>query len=332
MIRIHFTAADFAQVRFAPRPAPLQELNVALMKMCTPGDELLFGRWRRRLLQSLPPAVQPFGDLVPAAIAPAFLDVFSDTLKDGLDTVRASPPELVRAEIERVYARQPAPAPLWLRDLHRGDGAAWHLLRRAQHAAFDTALRPVWPVVQDLHQAEFTRHALAVAEHGIGAALTELCPGARLRENVWHFAAPYEHDIELRGRGVLLLPTFHWTGHPLISDLPDRPVAVTYPAGPGLPLSPAGAVGTDEALAGVLGRTRFDILLLLADEHTTSELARRLNVSNATASAHTAALRGAGLITTARAGRAVLHRRTALGSLLVQRRAERGARAAEALP
>ncbi|MGW7003066.1 ArsR/SmtB family transcription factor [Streptomyces sp. NPDC054933] len=75
-----------------------------------------------------------------------------------------------------------------------------------------------------------------------------------------------------------------------------------------------------DALAGVLGRTRVEILLLLAEEHTTSELARRLNVSNATASAHTAALRGAGLITTVRAGRAVLHQRTALGSLLVQRR------------
>ncbi|MFJ3950758.1 ArsR/SmtB family transcription factor [Streptomyces libani] len=318
MIRVHFTAADFAQVRFAPRPAPLQELNVALMKMCSPDDALLFGRWRRRLLQSLPPAVQPLSDLVPAEVAPHFLDVFSDTLKEGLDTVRASPPDLVRSEIERVYARQPTPAPLWLRDLYRGDGDAWRLLCRAQHAAFDTALRPVWPLVQDLHQAEFTRHALTVAEHGIGTALTELVPGVRLHENVWEFEASYERDIALGGRGVLLLPTFHWTGPPLIADLPERPVAVTYPAGPGLPLAPAGAVGSDEALAGVLGRTRFDILLLLGEEHTTSALARQLNVSNATASAHTAALRGAGLITSTRAGRAVLHRRTALGSLLVR--------------
>ncbi|MFE1176815.1 ArsR/SmtB family transcription factor [Streptomyces sp. NPDC058773] len=324
MIRIHFTAGDFARVRFAPRPAPLQELNVALMKMCYPDDELLFGRWRRRLIRSLPPAVQPLGELVPAGVAPHFLDVFSDTLKDGLDAVRAAPAHLVRSEIERVHARQPSPAPPWLRDLHRGDDTAWQVLRRAQHAAFETALRPVWPVVQDLHQAEFTRHALAVAEHGIGAALTELVPGARLHEDVWRCEAPYEIDIQLRGRGVLLLPTFHWTGHPLISDLPGRPVAVTYPAGPGLPLSPAAAVGTNEALAGVLGRTRFETLLHLAAEHTTSQLARRLNVSNATASAHTAALRGAGLITTTRAGRSVLHRRTALGSLLVQRRDQSG--------
>ncbi|WP_405804030.1 winged helix-turn-helix domain-containing protein [Streptomyces sp. NBC_00210] len=322
MIRIHFTAGDFARVRFASRPAPLLELNVALMRMCRPDDELLLGRWRRRLLHSLPAAVEPLGDLVPAGEAPKFIDVFSDTLKEGLDTVRASRPELVRSEIERVYAKHPSPAPLWIRDLHRGDADAWQLLRRAQHAAFETVLRPVWPLVQDLHQTEFTRHALAVAEYGIGAALADLVPGTRLHEGVWEFEGPEERDIKLNGRGVVLQPTFHWTGHPLIADLPDRPLFLTYPAGTGLPLAPTGAGGTD-ALAAVLGRTRVDILLLLADEHTTSELARRLRVSNATASTHTAALRGAGLITTVRAGRAVLHRRTALGSLLVQRRSGR---------
>ncbi|WP_052443350.1 hypothetical protein [Streptacidiphilus neutrinimicus] len=48
-----------------------------------------------------------------------------------------------------------------------------------------------------------------------------------------------------------------------------------------------------------------------------SELARPLGVSAATVSAQTAALRGARLIATARAGKAVLHRRTALGGLLL---------------
>ncbi|MFD9218567.1 ArsR/SmtB family transcription factor [Streptomyces sp. NPDC060064] len=319
MIRIRFTAADFARVRFAPRPAPLQELNAALMMMCRPDEELLFGRWRQRVLRSLPVSVQALRDLVPAQEAPHFIDVFSDTLQEGLDTVRASRPDLVRSEIERVYATHTSPAPLWIRELHQGGANAWQVLRRAQHAAFETVVHPVWTLVQDLHQTEFTRHALAVAEHGIGAALAALVPGTRLHEGVWEFEGP-ERDITLHGRGVLLLPTFHWTGHPLISSLPDHPLVVTCPAGPGLPLAPTGPGGTDDALAVVLGRTRLDILLRLGEKHTTSELARRLGVSNATASAHTAALRGAGLITTVRAGRAVLHQRTALGSLLVQRR------------
>ncbi|WP_431042078.1 ArsR family transcriptional regulator [Streptomyces sp. P1-3] len=319
MIRIHFTAGDFARVRFAPRPAPLQELNAAFMQMTHPHDALLFGRWRGRLLRSLPAVVEPLADLVPAGEAPAFLDVFSDALTEGLDTVRASRPGWVRAEIERVYSRHASPAPPWIRDLHRGDADAWQLLRRAQHAAFETVLRPVWPLVQDLHRTEFTRHALAVAEHGIGAALAALVPGARLHESVWELRASAERDIELGGRGLVLVPTFHWTGHPVVADLPARPPHLTYPAGPGLPLTPTGAGGTADPLAEVFGRTRFETLLLLAEEHTTSGLARRLGVSNATASAHAAALRGAGLITTVRAGRAVLHRRTALGSLLVRR-------------
>ncbi|MER6996439.1 winged helix-turn-helix domain-containing protein [Streptomyces sp. NPDC000410] len=320
MIRIRFTAADFARVRFASRPAPLQELNAAFMKMFHRDDELLFGRWRQRMLRSLPVTAEPLGDLAPAARVPAFIDVFSDSLKEGLETVRASHPDWVRSELERVYATTASPAPPWIRGLHRGDADAWQLLRRAQTTAFDTVLRPVWHLVQDLHREEFARHALAVAEHGIAAALTELVPASRVYEDRWEFEAPSERDIELRGRGMVLLPTFHWTAHPVATDLPDRPLYLTYPAGPGLPLPQAGAAGTEEALAGVLGRTRVDILFLLTEEHTTSELARRLGVSNATASAHTAALRGAGLITTVRVGRAVLHQRTALGGLLVQRR------------
>ncbi|MDT0466628.1 ArsR/SmtB family transcription factor [Streptomyces gibsoniae] len=318
-MRIHLTAADMARIRFAPRPAPLQELNAALSMACRRDNDPVLGHWRWRLLHSLPAAVRPLQDLVPAGQAPGFLDVFSDTLHDGLEVVRSWRPELARAELERVYANIPSPSPVppWVRDLHRGDADAWQILSHAQQAAFETVLRPVWSAVQDLHHAEFTRHAVTVAEHGVGSALTDLVPGSRLHGDIWELDAPGRRDIRPDGRGLLLLPTFHWTGHPLISDLPDHPVALTYPAGPGLPLP----LASENALSDVLGRTRLAILLLLDREHTTGDLARRLGVSNATASAHTAALRGASLITTSRAGRAVLHRRTPLGTLLVHRAA-----------
>ncbi|MEU6878480.1 winged helix-turn-helix domain-containing protein [Streptomyces sp. NPDC046712] len=318
MIRIRFTAEDFARVRFAARPAPVPELNAAFMMMLGGGDELLFGRWRRRVLRSLPDAVAPLADLVPAGDPPLFLDVLGETLTEGLDLVAGAPPKLVRSELERVYAGRPSPR--WIRELHAGGADALRVLRRAQRAAFETVVAPVWPLVQDLHRAEFTRHALTVAEHGVGAALPALVPGTRLRDGVWEWAAPgvaHEREITLGGRGLVLLPTFHWTGRPLVQDLPDRPVVVTYAAGPGLPLTPGAAPGTDESLATVLGRTRLELLRALTDAHTTTTLARRLGISNATASAHASALRGAGLITTSRAGRAVEHRRTALGTLLV---------------
>ncbi|MFI6585423.1 ArsR/SmtB family transcription factor [Embleya sp. NPDC050493] len=287
--------------------------------MVHPDDALLHGRWRQALLRTLPAAVEPLRDLVPGGRPPMFIDVFDDSLTGGLDTVRATHPETVRTELERVYAGHPMPAPRWIRDLHRGDADAWRVVRRAQHAAFEAVLAPVWSLVQDLHHAEFTRHALTMAEHGLGATLAELVPGSRLHDDVWEFAGAVDEDIALHGRGLLLLPTFHWSAHPLVSNLPERPVAVTYPAGPGLPLALAGPGGTEDALAAVIGRTRLDLLHLLAAGHTTGDLARRLRVSNATVSAHTAALRAAGLITTTRTGRSVRHERTALGALLVGR-------------
>ncbi|MFF4579968.1 ArsR/SmtB family transcription factor [Streptomyces sp. NPDC001389] len=315
MLRIHFTAEDFARIRFAPRPAPLQELHSALTTAVAPRTGPLFAPWRSRVLRSLPAATGPLADLVPGGCPPSFLDVLGDTLADGFGLIRAAGPGLVRSELERVYGA--APAPGWIRGLHAGDETAWRTLRRAQQAAYETVLAPVWSVVQDLHREEFTRYALAVAEHGVAATLTGLAPGSRLHEGVWEWpgAAP-ARDVRLDGRGLVLLPTFHHPSGPLLQDAPGRPAVLTYPAGPGLPPAADGAAVASEALAGVLGRTRLEALRILAEPHTTTSLARALRVSNATASSHAAVLRSAGMATTTRTGRSVTHERTALGTLL----------------
>ncbi|MFD0368801.1 helix-turn-helix domain-containing protein [Streptomyces sp. NPDC127114] len=457
-LRVHFTADDLARVRFAPRPAPLQELHAALTTAVTPpGGPLsgppapLFGPWRGRVLRSLPAAAAPLADLVPAGRPPSFLDVLADTLPDAFELIRATAPDLVRSELERVYGATAAPS--WVRGLHAGEETAWRTVLRAQRAAYETVLAPVWPVVQDLHREEFTRYALAAAEHGTAAALTALAPGSRLHggvwewgceanqgqnqrqegerertpggageqgrewareqdrerageqgrewagerepargregeqgrepdqgrererdrewareqdpewagerepargregkqgrewarerepdagwegeqgrgwvrgrgrgrggEQAWHRPGGAVREVRLDGRGLVLLPTFHHPAGPLVQDLPGRPVVLTYPAGPGLPPVPDGPASPGEALAAVLGRTRAELLRLLTEPHTTTTLARTLRVSNATASAHAAALRAAGLLTTTRTGRSVTHERTSLGTLVV---------------
>ncbi|MFE7596411.1 ArsR/SmtB family transcription factor [Streptomyces sp. NPDC057494] len=312
MLRIHFTAEDFTRVRFAPRPSPVPELHAALMMLGAPHEGLLFGRWRGRLLRALPAAAGPLADLVPGGVAPSFLDVLGETREEGFGLIRSARPEYVRSELERVYGA--GTAPLWIRGLHDGRPDAWRVVERAQRAAYETVLAPVWALVQDLHRAEFTRHALTVAERGLGAALTALSPG--LRDGTWEWpGAP--RDVRLAGRGLVLLPTFHWRGGPLVQDLPERPVVLAYPAGGGLPPAPPAGPGED-ALAGVLGRTRAELLRALTEPRTTTELARRLGVSNATASAHAQALRAAGLLTTTRTGRSVHHAATPLAALLPQ--------------
>ncbi|MGW6738074.1 ArsR family transcriptional regulator [Streptomyces sp. NPDC055013] len=319
MIRIHFTADDFARVRFAPWPSPVPELHAALMMLGAADESLLFGRWRSRLLRSLPRAVEPLADLVPGGVAPAFLDVLGDTMDEGVALIRAARADFVRAGIEQAYARRLAPP--WIRALHSGDAGAWRTLGRAQRAAYETVLAPVWPQVQHLHRAEFTRHALTVAEQGLGAALAGLAPGSRLRDAVWEWplqgGAQGVREVPLGGRGLILRPTFHWRSGPLIQDLPDHPVAFAYPARRTLPPLPDGSHAPDERLAAVLGRTRLALLHSLDEARTTTGLARHIGVSTATASAHASALRAAGLLTTTRTGRSVHHERTALAELLL---------------
>lgn len=327
MIRIHLTPSDLARARIAARPAPIQELNAALMMLTSPSQApLMFSRWRQRAMRALPVTALPLRDLVPGRYAPAFLDSTAPSLEDGFAALRAIDTPRIAAELERAYA--PAEAtlvtpPHWIKGLHRGAPDAWQPVIRAERAAFNALLAPVWPLIQDLHRAEFARHAATAAQHGLGHALAEAIPGSRLNGGTWELPMPDDavtREIHPAGRGLLLLPTFHWIGPPLIADAPGQPVTVTYPAGSGLPPSSA-ATTTDSALADVLGRTRLRILMLTGDGDgdglNTSALARRLGLSAATISVHTAALRAAGLITSARDGKAVVHRRTALGNLLL---------------
>ncbi|MCX5226494.1 helix-turn-helix domain-containing protein [Streptomyces sp. NBC_00233] len=327
----------------------MPELHAALLMLGAPHEGLLFGRWRGRLLRTLPGAAEPLAELVPGGAAPHFLDVLGGTREEGFALIRSARPEFVRSELERVYAGQ-GPVPPWIRALHHGDAAAWGTLGRAQRAAYETVLAPVWPLVQDLHRAEFTRYALTAAEQGLAAALAAVAPGSRLREGVWEWpTAPTAREAEARepaareaearepaarepaareaearevrldGRGLVLLPTFHWRGGPLVQDLPDRPVVLTYPAGGGIPPTPESRGPRADAggLSAALGRTRSEVLRALTEPRTTTDLARHTGISNATASAHAAALRAAGLITTTRTGRSVHHEQTPLGTLVV---------------
>ena len=81
---------------------------------------------------------------------------------------------------------------------------------------------------------------------------------------------------------------------------------------------PASSPGTS-ALADLMGATRATVLIALAKgELTTSALARTAHISVASASEHASVLRVANLITSTRQGNRVIHRLTALGTVMVE--------------
>jgi DNA-binding transcriptional ArsR family regulator len=79
-------------------------------------------------------------------------------------------------------------------------------------------------------------------------------------------------------------------------------------------MAPTATKSHRDPLARVLCTTWARVLRALADEHTTSGLARLQWISMASASTHAAVLRDAGLVTSRRQGQAVRHTLTSLGA------------------
>lgn len=130
-------------------------------------------------------------------------------------------------------------------------------------------------------------------------------------------------DVHLDGRGLILTPSIFVGDRPYLTfNLadPGAPATLTYPAINDLVTArriwtadrPAGHLAT------LLGRTRSAILETVADGCGTVELARRLGISPASVSQHTAVLRNSGLIGTRRDGPSVIHVVTRLGAMLLE--------------
>jgi DNA-binding transcriptional ArsR family regulator len=76
-------------------------------------------------------------------------------------------------------------------------------------------------------------------------------------------------------------------------------------------------VGTGTPLAGLVGRSRAALLVLLELPRSTTQLAQTLGVTAATVSEHLAVLKRSNLVRSRREGRSVRYERTTLGSRLL---------------
>ncbi len=297
-----FTAEDLLRTRFAAGPAPLLELGMAIATLRR-GDAV-FARWRRRI--SLPREALPLFDLIPpSAAGPLFLDPVSDGFDDGLETVLSTPPATASAQL--MSTTRPTS---WSRGLAVHDRDAWRTLETALRRAYDAVIERERDRIRASFHADLAWRRMLLAEQGISAALAGLYPGSRWNGTTLEVDVPEDSEHAPAGRGVTLLPSTVWNGRPLIGSHPDGSMLLVYPA-----LTPVPLIDEEpaDALGALLGRTRASILEDLVEHRTTTELALNLGISPASASAHAKTLRGAGLIVTRRAGKAVTHVATPLG-------------------
>jgi DNA-binding transcriptional ArsR family regulator len=215
-----------------------------------------------------------------------------------------------------------------VRQLADGDRDALDTVADTLAAYHDIAITPFADGMRAVLDADRACRVDTMARAGVGVLPTGLHPQACWREPVLELPGlPGQGDIDfhLEGRGLLLCGHIFCGPRPraLLNDV-DTPVLIYAPLrDPQTNDLVSGRSRTrgnaPKALTTLLGRTRAAVLQALADPsgHTTTQLARHLGISPASASEHAAALRAAGLVVSLRRANTVLHATTALGTSLL---------------
>ncbi|HEY7621423.1 MAG TPA: DUF5937 family protein [Solirubrobacteraceae bacterium] len=321
MIRFRFGHEDLVRTRFAI--SPLFDLTWSTDALRDPAHHSLHLPWVRAAQQRLEGLDYSLLDLlatsgngyVPDFIAPPPSTPLPD-LEDELARVRATPPERVAIEIGWRFRGGPVPEvvrPL-LDDPERGLDELTRVM--AEYA--ERAIAPWWTQIRAALEADIVHRARRLTAGGAIEVFDELHPNVHWRDGTLEVDRGPAHDVDLGGRGLLLVPAaFAWPEVFAMIDEPWQPALIYTPVGIGMLWAPD--EGCDlEALEALLGRRRAGILATLGSPATTTDLARRLGASAAGVNEHLGILRRAGLVRAARDGRHVLYERTPMGDALLR--------------
>ncbi|MFJ2746930.1 helix-turn-helix domain-containing protein [Streptomyces sp. NPDC087297] len=322
MISFELGVEDLADTRFAL--SPLYETVLSLRVLREPGLSALHLPWRRSvlgaldgldtgLLMSLVAARRTLPDFLtprPAAFAPSF--------DEELATVRRTPADLVRRDLLAAHAPDPLPGPL-RPALDPGDGPVLALrdaLCALLHQYWEVAVRPMWPRMRLLLEADMTYRARQLAMGGARLLFADMHPNLRWQGGVLHIGQMISrHRVVASGRGLLLVPSvFAHKPAPPVS--PQEAPTLAYPSRGVATLWVREPVADSAALVSLLGAPKARLLGLLDEPLPTVELARRLGVTASAVSQHLGVLYATGLVSRARHGRQVLYRRSPLGDRL----------------
>ncbi|MGI5240788.1 DUF5937 family protein [Dactylosporangium sp. CA-139066] len=309
---------DVARIRFAY--SPIWELVASLRTLADPARQAIHRPWVTAVRPRLA-GIEGFDELVaivpPDGYMPDFLtpppEQQAPTFAAELERIRATPPQTAHAEVSQLRRRRSPLVEAFLDDAAAGVERVAGTLARY----WDACLREHWPRVHGLLEADVIRRTRTLAAGGARALFDSLHPdvawtGDRLQINRRH-----RHVEEPHGEGLVLVPSaFHWPAVAVMSA-PYR-LMLAYPvAGVGTLWEDAPPPAPD-GLAALIGRSRAQMLVALAEPSTTTALARRLSLTTGAVSQHLAVLRGGGLAVGKRVGKEVYYRRTATGDALAR--------------
>jgi DNA-binding transcriptional ArsR family regulator len=322
MIELVLAHTDLARVRFAH--SPIRELVASLLTVQDRTRQVIHGSWlaaarprlggvRLELLTALAPGCR----YLPQFLLPAVSKPWPE-LAEELDAVAASPPAVVRDELDELYEDRPLPA--ILRPLY--EDPATHLAKVVEELDryWQAAIQPVWQRVRAACAADLTYRMEQFANGGLARVLADLhgeltLEGDRLRVDKPHQC---QQRFDLAGTGILVVPcAFIWPTLMVECCGVEQP-AVTYPARGVAELWEEPAAEHADPLIALVGRTRATLLTTLDLPRSTTQLAGQLGLSPPAVSQHLKVLKDAALVTGRRRGRMVLYQRTPTAATLLK--------------
>ncbi|WP_067544574.1 winged helix-turn-helix domain-containing protein [Nocardia crassostreae] len=340
MKQVHLTTDDLLRVRIG---APLGALGETIMatRAVRRNGLAVFDGWAGSVRRVLPADFGVLADLIHPD--DCFVDLITPTrgartMSEGITALRLASRDELRREIQCAVDKQRelgrGPIPAWAANIPDRDGAALGMVAAAVESFHTVAFDGRWAHIHSFLEVTAERWARTMANEGVEALFAALTPHVRWRAPVLEIHKPRIcRDLHLRGRGLVIVPSLFVGPEPILLESsvdPDPPVNLIVPALRNIGDFAAawGPRAPNDALNALLGRTRAAALQTIADGCTTTELARRLGVSGATASEHASILREAGLIASLRHRNTMRHHLTTLGAALLDGDLDSGVRIA----
>ena len=228
------------------------------------------------------------------------------TFEQELARVRAVPPRVAKFDLAQSAGGR-LPGAL---DVSDPAGAFADLLQWT----WDHTVRADWPRRKRKYEADIISRTTVLSQRGWAAAIGGIAPDVRwLGDGQLQITVQDHPPLDLGHAELVFIPSSLQTGR-VAWEYPAR-FAVIYPAA-GMLASPA-APTAPEPLRRLLGPTRAEILLLIGQPITTTQLAAVTGLALGTIGDHLRILADAGLAERHRSGAHVLYHRTPTGQQLL---------------
>lgn len=320
MITIRMSAEDLAHTRFAF--STLWETVSSLRahdKPCLHAFHLPWLRETGPILERID--VEPIRELTYRGGYPDFLTLPPTTplpnIEAELEQLRRAPAELIQGSITSDLGDDPPEA--FRRYFDDPEGAVARLTD-ALYTYWDAVVRPYWPRMRAVLEADVHHRGQVLALKGPDVLFANLSAGIDYRERTLHLdTCKHDLDVQLEGNGLLLIPSvFMLPRHFTVMTSSLWQETYQYAARGVAGLWDDTTIAVDAAFEQLLSGSRAKLLKLLVTPATTSQLARRFAVTPSAVSQHLGWLKGAGLVAPQRRGRSVYYELSPIGAALLE--------------